>query len=181
MVIDLKSTRLLWLYRSFIFKNTKFFSKNKELETIVNALNIKNRIKRIEYVYEKAIEYINKYYSEDLCKFENNQCIVQRNLGTGHINGCCRTCSLVTSKGCPSNNLSCKLIYCKSALGNIKLLSVWKIPILRCLSIGQRLILRGDFFNTKEEIIKDLNYGLCYWMLKELWKDIRLNKYKVRN
>lgn len=181
MKVEVRSIKLLWLYRSFLFKNTKFFTKNHELSEIVNALNIKNRVKRIEYVYDKAVEYINKYYVDDLCRFENNQCIVQRKMGTTNINGCCRKCALLSLKGCSSCNLSCKLIYCKTVIGNIKLLSIWKIPILKCLSIGQKLILRGDFFNSKEEIINDLNYGLGYWVLREFWNDIIKRKYRGKN
>lgn len=178
MKIELKSSKLVFLYRSFLFNGIQFETKNKDLKTIVKALNIKKRKERIVYVYDEAVKFINKYYSEDLCKFENNQCIAQRNLGTGHINGCCRTCHLVTDKGCPSSNLSCKLIYCKTALGNLKLLRLWNIPVLKCLSVFQRLILKGDFFNTKEEVLKDLNYGIIYWMFKEIWKDVTLKFYK---
>lgn len=180
MKIEVRSVKLLWLYRSFLFRKTKFYTNNNELNEIVNGLNIKNRVKRIEYIYDRAVEYINEYYSDDLCQFVDNKCIVQRMTGSSNVNGCCRKCRLLSSKGCFSCNLACKLIYCKTAIGNIKLLSIWKIPVLKCLSIGQRLILRGNFYNTKEEIIKDLNYGLGYWVIKEFWKDIVKNKYRVK-
>ena len=38
-------------YRSILFVFTKFESDNKEIEHIITALNIKNRFKRIKYVY----------------------------------------------------------------------------------------------------------------------------------
>ena len=73
--MELRSTKMLFLFRSFIFRFVKFETKDKDLKNIVNALNIKKRKKRIEYVYDEAIKYINKYYSQDLCQFKNNQWI----------------------------------------------------------------------------------------------------------
>ena len=178
--MELKSTKLLFLYRSFLFKHIKFETKDNNLKTIVDALNIKKRKQRIEYVYDEAIKYINNYYSDDLCKFENNKCIVQRNSKKDIINGCCKLCPLVTDKGCPSSNLACKLIYCNTALGNLKLLKLRDIQILKCLSILQRLTLKGDFFLTKEEIIKDLYYGPIYSSFKTTFKEFsKLFKKKV--
>ena len=180
MKIVLKSDKLVFLYRSFLFKfkGIEFETCDEKLAVIVKALNIKERKERIAYVYDEAIKYINVYYAEDLCRFENNQCIAQRKLGTGHTNGCCRTCHLVTDKGCPSSNLSCKLIYCKTALGDMKLLKLRDIPVLKCMSLFQRMILKGDFFNAREEILSDLNYGVIYWVMKEIYKDIRFNMRK---
>lgn len=161
-MIEVKSTRLLFLYRSIIFKCIKFRTNDSKLDNIVMALNIKNKRKRIEYVYDEAICFINGYYTDDLCQFKNNQCIVQRIENSDSINGCCKKCSLVTNKGCPSSNLPCKLIYCKTALGNTKLLKFRNIDILKCLSLEQRIILRGAFLERKEDIIKKMNYGFLY-------------------
>lgn len=168
MIIEIKNNKLLFLYRTFLFKFIKFNTKDKKLVSIVNALNIKDRKLKLEYVYDEAIKYINTYYSQDLCKFENNQCIAQRNGMSSNVNGCCRNCPLVTDSGCSSANLVCKLVYCKTALGNIKKLKFNHIPILRCLSIKQRIILRGSFFNTREQILKNLNYGIIYSFINSL-------------
>ena len=102
--MKLKSTKLLFLYRSFLFRFVKFKTNNNNLKNIVHALNIKKRKTRIEYVYDEAIKYINKYYSDDLCRFKNNQCIAQRKGNKKGSFGCCRNCPLVTDKGCPSSN-----------------------------------------------------------------------------
>ena len=167
-----KSTKLLFLYRSLLFRHVKFETKDKELKNIVRALNIKKRKKRIEYVYDEAIKYINNYYLDDLCKFENNMCIAQRNGKRNGTFGCCRECPLVTDIGCPSSNLACKLIYCKSALGNVKLLKLREIQILKCLSLFQRIILKGDFFHTREEILNDLYYGPVYSSFRIYFKEL---------
>ena len=179
--MKIKNTKLLFIYRHSIFKIFSFETDNKDLQNITKALNIKKRKDRIEYVYDEAIKYINNYYSEDLCKFKNGKCIVQRQNKKDGINGCCRYCHLVTEKGCPSANLACKLLYCKTALGNIKLLKLREIPILKCLSIWQRSILKGSFFETKEEVIKDLYYGPVYSAFKNIFKEIPKifkNRYK---
>lgn len=173
MKVKLKNTKLLFIYRSCFFKFVKFETVDKNLKEIVKALNIKKRKLRIEYVYDEAIKYINNYYADDLCQFENNQCIVQRQLKTDRINGCCRNCSFLGNKGCVSVNLACKLIYCKTALGKLKELGINDIPILKCLSLSQRAMLKGAFFNTREEILKELNYGIVYWTIKTFIREMK--------
>lgn len=168
MKIEVKNTNLIFLYRNLKFKNIEFWTDNKEYKEIVKALNIKNKKNRLEYIYDEAIKYINKYYSEDLCKFENGQCVAQRKNGGKEINGCCKKCHLVTDKGCPSSNLPCKLIYCKTAIGNIKLLKLNDIPIIKCLTFNQRMVLSSSFFNTKEDILNDLNKGIIYSTLRSV-------------
>ncbi len=170
MKIKLKNTKLLFLYRSILFKNVKFYTDNNKLRNIVNALNIKNKKNRIMYVYDEAIKEINNYYREDLCKFIDGKCIVQRLNNSNHVDGCCYKCPIVTDKGCPSSNFACKLIYCKTAIGNMKRLNFNKVYILKCLSISQRLVILTDFFSTREEIIEDTNKGILRTIFKYLFK-----------
>ena len=180
--MEVKNTKLLFLYRTCFFRFATFITNNKDLKLIVNALNIKNRRKRIEYIYDEAIKIINKYYYMDLCKFENNRCIAQRKMDLDRINGCCRLCTLVTDKGCPSANMACKLIYCKTALGNVKELKFKDISILKCLSLKERLILRSDFFETREEVINDIYYGIILYGLKAAYREFRRGiYYKIKN
>ena len=163
----------IFLYRSIFFKKVVFETDIKEYKIIVEALNIKNRKKRIAYVYDEAVKIINKYYSDDLCKFKNNQCIAQRKNKSKTISGCCRTCPLVTDKGCPTSNLTCKLLYCKTALKNLKALKIGDIKILKCLSITQRLILKTDFYATREQVINDLYYGIIIYGIRSLLREIK--------
>lgn len=179
MNIEVKNLKLLFIYRLCFFKKVNFVTKNNNYSNIVNALNIKNNRKRIEYVYDEAIKHINKYYSNDLCKFENNQCIVQRNNKSDKINGCCMRCHLLTENGCSSINLPCKLIYCKTALGNVKLLKFSEIEILKCLSFERRMILRASFFNTRDEILNDMTYGFFYIIFRWFVKNIFKRKYST--
>ena len=171
--MKLKNTRLLFLYRSFAFKFVTFETDDKDLQLIVNALNIKNRKKKIEYIYDESIKIINKYYSKDLCQFKNNQCIAQRKQKSNSINGCCKMCTLVTNKGCPSVNLACKLVYCKTALGNLKKLKMKDIKLLKCLSLKERIILKGSYFEMRDEVINNMYYGIIIFGVKSLIKEIK--------
>ena len=170
MKIKIMNTKLLFLYRSIFFRKVKFETSNKDLRIIVNALNIKNKKNRIMYVYDEAIKYINNYYREDLCKFIDGKCIAQRNNCSEHVDGCCYRCPIVTDKGCPSSNFACKLIYCKTAIGNMKRLNFNDVKILKCLSIPQRIVILTDFFSTREEILKDVNRGLLITVCKYIFK-----------
>ncbi len=173
--ITLKSTKLLFLYRTFLFKKITFKTEKKELNEVVKALNIKSKKDRITYIYNETIKALNTYYKDDLCQFKDGQCIVQRNNKKGKVNGCCRFCPLVTDKGCPSENVSCKLIYCKTSIKNIKLIKLNDIAITKCLSIPKRAILKGDFFITREEFIDDLCKGPIIYAFRTIKRDIKRN------
>lgn len=180
MRIKINDTKLLFIYRTFLFRFCTFNTDKDDMKAIVNALNIKNRKKRITYIFDEAIRTLNTYYSEDLCKFEDGKCIVQREKNINRVNGCCRLCPIVTDKGCPSVNITCKLIYCKRAIGNIKLLDINDIKILKCLSFVSRLIILSDTFSTREEVIKDLYYGPLYAIPRGLVKEIKHFVYRIK-
>ncbi len=168
--MKVNGTKLLFLYSTFLFKKVNFTCSKKELNNIVDALNIKNKRNRIKFIYDEAVKYINKYYSKNLCKFIEGKCIVQRMMGSSNINGCCMRCPLVTDKGCPSSNLMCKLVYCKTALGNMNLLKFTSIKILKCLSIKERVILCSSFMLDKEQVIDDMSVGYVRWLFRSLFK-----------
>ena len=92
MKIIINNTKLLFLYRICLFRFVHFNTSNSEMDSIVKALNIKNRKKRITYIFDEAINVLNTYYSEDLCQFKNGKCIVQREQNLDRVNGCCRLC-----------------------------------------------------------------------------------------
>ncbi|MEE3343135.1 MAG: hypothetical protein VZS44_03505 [Bacilli bacterium] len=174
MEIIIKDTKLLFIYRLMPFNIVKFKTNKKEYQKIVKFLNIKNKRKRIEYIYDEAIKEIDKYYPKDLCDFKDGRCIYQRYLKTDRVNGCCRSCHLSTDKGCPTTNLPCKIIYCSYINKKIKPLKYKDINILKCLSLKQQLILKGNFYSTREEIINDLHYGFIYSCIHEIKKDFRI-------
>jgi len=42
------------------------------------------------------------------------------------------------------------------------------------------MVLRSSFFNTREEILKDLNYGLVYSLFRNIKKEIQLHLYIIK-
>lgn len=176
--MELKSTKLLFLYRSFLFRFVRFETNDDKLENITAALNIKRRKQRIEFVYDEAIKYINQYYKDDLCQFKDNQCIVQRKNKSDKVNGCCRLCQYQNNKACEVNNLSCKLFYCETALKNVRKLNIDDIDILKVLNKRQRFILKSDYFTKRENVIKDLQQGIIITTVKVVYRLMKLLLYK---
>ena len=155
----------------------------KELDIIIKALSIKKRKERIAYLYDEGAKYIDKYYSEDLCQFKDNKCFLQRKRNDGSKYGCCRYCKYVISnKGCPTSNISCKMIYCKEALKNIKKLKLSDIDFFKCFSIFQRIILKIDYCSTRDQVINDLYYGPIYWLIRSIKKgiDVQIKSSKIK-
>ena len=71
------------IYKSILYYNTLFEVKNnineRNIDYITNALNMKNRKKRIEYVYDQSCKLIDwKNKGINICGFENGKCWVQR-------------------------------------------------------------------------------------------------------
>ena len=157
-----KFIKKLFIYRTSIFKFTKFETdlKDKELNTIIQILNIKNKYKRMYLTIEKICEYIDDYYKEkNLCKFENCTCICHRNKNINYKNGCCRKCIYQSNKGCTTKNVACKLFYCSHAKENNKILKFEDIYLIKILTPFQRLILSSDYFQSIEEVSIDLCFG----------------------
>ena len=176
----------LWLYKYYIFTRFDIVNgiKKEEIDIIRKILNIKKRRERISYIYDEIIKYINEYYKADLCKFENNQCFVQRMNKSNTKYGCCQDCTLVVdNKGCPSSNVSCKLMFCKPALKHIKKLHLKDIYLVNCLSLKQRFILSFSYYSTREQVINDMYYGLLYWGVRSVYKGLRITFFnnKKRN
>ena len=59
-----KFYRRIPLYRSILYNRVTFELNNDtyHITPIIKALNIKNRKKRIEYIYDEAIKTIDDYY-----------------------------------------------------------------------------------------------------------------------
>ena len=141
-------------YRSFLFRFTTFECDNEKVKNIITALNIKNRYKRIEYIYDEACNEIDNFTcGKNMCGFKNGIC------RTKTLNGCCRKCFHLGKKGCTTKNLTCKLFFCNKVCDKFEIIKMDDIKILYVLSLRNRIILRHDFFSTREEVIKDLWYG----------------------
>lgn len=130
--------------------------KNINYSSVIEALNIKNRIKRINYIYDKACSEIDEYnkIKHIDCEFKNGKCMNQHN--TKRINGCCRLCRLQSSHGCTSQNITCKLFFCDQLEKKYKTIKFNDIKILKCLSLTNRIIVKDNYFETKENFLRTL-------------------------
>ena len=174
-----KFIKRIILYKSILYINTEFQVKgcqvNDKIQQMINGLNIKNRYKRITYVYDTACSIIDSNTKGlNVCGFKNNKCYIQQKQNNGKCNGCCRLCKYQNSNGCPTKNLACKLFNCSEAKKRYKTIEYKDLAILKLLSLKNRLIVKSDYFSTREEVLKDLYaFTLTYSILRVISRNIR--------
>ena len=167
------------IYKSILYYNTLFEVKNnineKNIDYITNALNMKNRKKRIEYVYDQSCKLIDwKNKGINICGFENGKCWVQRKIKNGKCNGCCRKCIYQTSNGCSTKNLSCKLFNCTEVRSRYNVIRYNDLILLKLLSKKNQIIIKSDYFSKREDVLKDLySYSLIYSTFRIVYRLIR--------
>lgn len=182
-----KFIKRIILYKSILYINTEFQVKgcqvNDRIQQIIKGLNIKNRCKRITYVYDTACNIIDSNTKGlNICGFKNNKCYIQQKQNNGKCNGCCRLCKYQTSNGCPTKNLACKLFNCSEVKKRYKTIEYKDLAILKLLSLKNRLIVKSDYFSTREEVLKDLYaYTLTYSILRIFFRSIRNLISKTKN
>lgn len=152
----------LWLYRSIFFKRTNFIIDNNENESyknIINALNIKNRMKRITFIYDTICDQIDKYNIENhiSCDFKNGKCGTHQK--TNYYNGCCRMCRYQSENGCKTRNTACKLFFCDYVCKKSKPLTFHDIKLFKCLSIRCQIISNTNFFLNRKISLISLYFG----------------------
>ena len=178
-----KFYKMLYFYKSAIFKLIKFETTedDEELNSIVTALNIKSRKKRITYIYDYACKKIDKFYEgKNICGFKENKCLNQQAPNCKLQNGCCRLCPYQSEKGCPTSNLSCKLFYCGTITNKNKTIKFSDLKILKLFSLRQRIIVLDSFFSTREQILFDLYVGSIFIYAFRLVLRSFLNFVKLR-
>lgn len=182
-----KFIKRIILYKSILYINTEFQVKgcqvNDKIQQIIKGLNIKNRCKRITYVYDTACSIIDSNTKGlNICGFKNNKCYIQQKQNNGKCNGCCRLCKYQKSNGCPTKNLACKLFNCSEVKKRYKTIEYKDLAILKFLSLKNRLIVKSDYFSTREEVLKDLYaYTLTYSILRIFFRSIRNLISKTKN
>lgn len=182
-----KFIKRIILYKSILYINTEFQVKgcqvNDKIQQMINGLNIKNRYKRITYVYDTACSIIDSNTKGlNICGFKNNKCYIQQKQNNGKCNGCCRLCKYQNSNGCPTKNLACKLFNCTEVKKRYKTIEYKDLAILKLLSLKNRLIVKSDYFTTREEVLKDLYaYTLTYSILRIFFRSIRNLISKTKN
>lgn len=149
----------LFLYKSFLYRFVNFrLDEDKfDISGIVEALNIKNKKKRVEFIYDRACDEVDNFFAnKNICNFKNGQCGIQRKLKNNKFNGCCRRCAYQTSKGCPTKNLACKLFFCSYIKDRYDIIKLKDLKILKALYFRQRAIVKSDYFSSRRDVINDL-------------------------
>lgn len=156
--------RKLPFYRSVFCQWVDFEVKESyiPISTLVIALNLKNRIQRTTYIYDTLCTAIDQFYHDThYCQFCDNQCFIQRKIGKFE-NGCCRKCIHITKKGCSTQNLTCKMFQCQSIKEQYPTASWDDFSLLCCFNIRQRLILKAEYFSTREETIREVSLSSIF-------------------
>ena len=168
----------LTLYKSIFYINT-FFNvdnniNNEEIDYIIYALNIKNRKKRIQYIYNLSCDLIdNKFKGINICGFKDGKCHVQQK-NNKHCNGCCRKCLYQSEKGCQTKNLACKLFNCSEVTKRYNVIKYEDLKILKLLSLKNQRIIKSNYFSKYEDAIKDLySYSFIYSVLRITYRLVK--------
>lgn len=149
-------------YQSFLYKNTEFFYKGnkEEIKKIVKALNIKSKMKRLEYIYDECcLEIDKKFENRNICGFHCGQCRVQQKRNFNEVNGCCKICQFQSDTGCKTKNLSCKLFFCDEIKEHYEVVKLSDITLSKLFSWRQKLMLKCEMFSLKEAVLMDLYMG----------------------
>lgn len=178
--------RLLPLYKSFVFHNVFFETNSSDLQLniIINGLNIKNKRKRINYIYDEACKLIDdSVCGKNICGFKNGKCYLQIQRRDGKCNGCCRLCIYQTDNGCSTKNLACKLFNCSFVKSRYETIGFDELKLLKLLSIRQRIIVKSDYFSSREEVLEDLYFGslvvAIFKMTYRFLKRMNFSKHKI--
>lgn len=142
--------------------------KNMEIIKCIKATFIKEKEKRIEYIYDQACKDLDEEFEKNnYCDFKEDICKAKRNCKEKATMGCChkfknrilmsgglQECPYLINKRCATQCITCKLFTCdainvKFKLRDIPLIQYFFNPI-------QKLIVKISFFTKKEKIIKRL-------------------------
>lgn len=143
----------------FIFKYSDDFKYKKDCDSILKALNIKNKRERLSYIYDEVCDYLdNMFINDNRCEFKNNKCYSNRCKNFEKVNGCCSNnknvdCKYFDKNHCTIKCSGCKFYICpnlKKKVGPIKMKDIY---ITRLLSPRQKVVLRYTVFTPKDEII----------------------------
>ena len=158
-----------------IYNNKKLTSRDKngklkDIIDIMTAINIKDKYKRYEFIYDTVCNELDKRINTNYCQFKDDICIRDRQKNNNHKNGCCEC----TGRG------KCKyLIDSKCTLGNCMACKLFTCHTLKKLGIKENIndyVLTKYFFTTKQ---KDI-LRFSYWTPREIVLDRLMNNKYVR-
>ncbi len=150
---------------------------NDDILTAIKALFINDIKEKYLFLYDNIFKSLDLLWKRsNPCKFCSNICIASKNHKTAHKeNGCCysfdysknvfkfidnvKVCKyLGKDKRCTTENISCKFFVCnylkKNNLFNINMKEFFLVQAF--FNKKQQLILKYNFFRSKEEILEKL-------------------------
>lgn len=160
-----------------LFYNNKKLTKKdlsneklRDIITIMYAINIKDKYKRNEYIYDTVCSYLDKKINTNYCNFIDDICIRDRIKNNNHKNGCCE---------CKGRGKCKYLIDSKCTLGNCMACKLFTCHMLKKLGINQNIndyVLTKYFFTNKQ---KDI-LRFSYWTPREIVLDRLMTNTYVR-
>ena len=176
VITDNNSYRLLKKY----FKNSQKYhlilnTQNEDITNCLKAYEIKDRVQRNTFIYDTMCDILDKKWNHCFpCEFCHNRCIASRNnFMDKKYDGCCysfkrkrfgkvkkeKCIHLKEDKSCDTKNISCKLFTCDYLKKNNLFSTNYDDYLLLRLFFNkkEKLILKYNFFKTREEILSKLN------------------------
>lgn len=151
------------------FDNKKIDIKKEKDQRIIDlyhigqALNIKNKKERYEYIYDVVCDYLDSCFrGKNLCEFKNNKCLGDRNKKFEKSCGCCNgknrgTCKYLINGSCSIKCMGCKLFTCPSLRKKGIKFRIKDIPLLNYFfNLRQKEVLAYTIFTPKDEVIERL-------------------------
>ncbi len=150
----------------------------EELKDFETALNLKNRRKRMTFLFDRACDIIDRYNEENgiTCSY-NSEGICEDPKHQTRKNGCCCHCYLQSSTGCPSRNLSCKFYFCDHICKKFRPLTMEDIDLLKMFNWSEREIIKNNVFVTRRTYINLLCLGS--YLLFCVYSIVKF--YRIRN
>lgn len=149
--------------------------ENGQMLTLISALNackIREKKKRIEYIYMSACKYLdNEFINNNICEFSNDICLGKKKYSMK--NGCCheykmknilypkdiQLCKYQKDKHCTADCLGCKVYVCDEVKKKGYKYTYYNVPLIRYFfNAKQKIIIRCSLFKNKEQILKKLYF-----------------------
>lgn len=174
---------------------------SKYRQDIINAFQVlllSDKRKQYEFIYDTTCQYLDSQFKDkNFCDFKNDQCIANRNKTTSHCDmGCCysfeyahfvepsfiknvKLCKHFHNKSCSTACISCKMFTCKDLRKNNIYFKINNLLLLDCFFYKkQHLVLKYNFFKTREQIIdKLLENNTSPYLIYYLNNNYRIKDY----
>ena len=161
---DKNNYNLVLIYNGKEVKN-KYPDNLKDIVMIRDAINIKNREDRYNFIYDTVCKILDdRIINENYCEFKDDVCIKFRNEDPTHKNGCCEwagrgKCKYLKDSVCTMKTcMACKLFTCKflEKEKGIKQNINDYVLTKYFLNKNQKYILECSFWTPKEVVMKRL-------------------------